>query len=509
MNSNGILVKNEQEANKFAAIITSITISFIALVFILNVIGIFVAPQGPMTVAMGISTLLMLIPSFLVFVLKRTEPWVKYAILVACTLMVMAMSLLLSWHVVILFIYPIAIASLYFSKRLSWFTVVLSLVLFTFSQLMSLYAGGVDDLNLAVPYDMVLYGIAPRSIQMVALSPIFIMLSKRTKKLLENVVGAEDQKEALEHIMALTDKSYEVTNTLTDSVKALSEVTDHAIKSNEEITKKAGNIVDGSQQTIKYVDEASSVVANVASNLNIIANNNKEISQVSQEAMVLTNNNAANMKNAAEGMQKIDKVTKDSRTVITRLGEKSNEIANIAQVIKDIASRTNLLSLNASIESARAGEQGKGFAVVASEIRALAEQSQKAASNIETLIQNVLEETTEAVNSIDVNVRLVDQGLTLINKADKSSEDVTNSIEKVTAMAQNIAALSTVAAENGEKINNAVNGISKLTVESLNELKTILTASEQQLKAMNEVAVSVDSINATSEELLMVVNKSN
>lgn len=504
---NNTLVRNEQEANKFAAIITTITISFIALVFVLNVVGIFVAPQGPMSVAMGTATLLMLIPPFLVFVLKRTDAWVKYVIVVACTLMVMVMSLLLSWHVVIMFIYPIAIASLYFSRKLSWFTVILSLILFTFSQLMSLYSGGVDDLNLMIPYDMIVYGIAPRSLQLVALSLIFVMLSKRTKKLLENMVGAEEQKEALEHIMALTDKSYEVTNNLSDSVKALSEVTDHAIKSNVEITRKAGNIVDGSQQTIRFVDEASKVVANVASNLNVIAGNNKEISEVTQEAMILTNNNAENMKNAALGMQKIDQVTKESRTIITRLGEKSNEIANIAQVIQDIASRTNLLSLNASIESARAGEQGRGFAVVAEEIRKLAEQSQKAASNIEALIQNVLEDTSEAVNTIDVNAKFVDAGLTLIDKADRSSTEVTKSIEKVTGMAQNIAALSTVAADNGEKINHAVEGISKLTVESLDELKTILKASENQLQAMNEVAVSVDSINTTSEELLLVVNK--
>jgi hypothetical protein len=257
MKNNSILSRNEQEANRFAAIITLLTISFIALVYLLNIVGIFIAPQGPMTIAMGLATLLMLIPSLIVFILKRQEEWVKYVTVTACTLMVMVMSMQLSWHVVILFIYPIAIASLYFSRKLSWFAVVLSLVLFTVSQLASLYMGGVQDHNLMVPYDMIVYGIAPRSIQLLALSMIFIMLSQRTKKLLQNVMGAEEQKNTLDHIMALTDKSYEVTNTLANSVKALSEVTDNAIKSNEKITRKTGNIVDGSQQTIMFVDEAA------------------------------------------------------------------------------------------------------------------------------------------------------------------------------------------------------------------------------------------------------------
>ena len=507
MKNNGILVRNEQEANKFAATITLITIIFIALVFALNVVGIFIVPMGPMAIAMTTATLMMLIPSLLVFVLKRTDDWVKYVIITASILMVATFSLLLSYHVILLFIYPIAISSLYFSRRLSWFALAVSQVLFAISQLASLNAGGVVDNNMLIPYDMIVYAIVPRSIELIALTLIFIALSKRTKALLQNVVGAEEQKDTLEHIMALTDKSYEVSNTLADSVKTLSEVTDYAIKSNEEITTMAGNIVDGSQKTIQYVDEASSVVAKVASNLNVIANDNKEISKMSQETKTLTDNNTINMKDAANGMQQIDLATKESRTIILRLGEKSNEIANIAEIIKDIASRTNLLSLNASIESARAGEHGKGFAVVASEIRALAAQSQRAAEDIAVLIQNVVDETTEAVNSMDLNTKYVENGLTLLNKADKSSEDITYSIDKVNHLAQNTASLSTTVAENGEKINTAVDGISKLTMESIMELKTILSASEQQLKSMNEVAISVDSINTTSEELLKVVNK--
>ncbi|MDF2904743.1 MAG: methyl-accepting chemotaxis sensory transducer [Herbinix sp.] len=508
MEDNIILQKNEQEANKTAALITLITISFIALVYMLNVLGIFIAPQGPMTIAMAIAAALMCIPSFMVFVLKLSQKWVKYVIIAACTVMVMVMSMLLSWHVVILFIYPIAIACLYFSRKLSWFAVIISLVLFTFSQLASLYTGGVTDLNLLIPYDMILYGIAPRSIQLLTLSIIFILLTKRTRNLLQNAVGAEDQKKTLEKIMALTDKSYEVVNTLSGSVKALSEITDHSIKSNEEITKMTGNIVEGSEQTIQHVDHASAIVSNVTSDLVLIAKNNNEISKVSSDTIQLTDYNMSNMKNAADEMQQINSATKDSLAIITRLGEKSNEIENITQVIKSIANSTNLLALNASIEAARAGENGRGFAVVAAQIRTLAEQSKSAADNISDLIQKVLEDTTEAVNSMDRNTKLADKGLDLIKKADNSSDEVSKSIEKMNAMAQSIASLSTTVAQNGEQIANAVVGISKLTNSNLEELKTILVASEEQLRAMNEVAVSVDSINMTSDELLTVVNSS-
>lgn len=502
-----ILARNEQEANKLAAQITLITIIFIALVYVLNVLRIFIAPQGPMTAAMGISAFLMLIPSFLVRILKRYDAWVKYAIITNCILMVAVLSLLLSWHVVIMFIYPIAIASLYFSRPLSWYAVIVSLVLFALSQIGALYAGGVMDNNLLGLYEAVVYGIGPRSIELLALSTIFIKLAGRTREILKSMVSAEDQKNALEQIIALTDKSYEVTNTLAGSVKDLSEMTDHAINNNEQITKMAGNIVDGSQQTIRYVEETGSVVAEVASGLRTIAGDNKQISAVSQETKELTEQNALHMKEAAEGIRRIEEATRKSRDIILRLGEKSSEIGNIAQVIKSIASSTNLLSLNASIESARAGEQGRGFAVVAAEIRGLAEQSQQAADNIAVLIQNVVGDTLEAVDSMDYNTGLVENGLSLITKADSSSREVSDSIARMNAMAGNIADLSGSVADGGGRIYTAVEGINKLTMESMDRLKGILNASREQLQSMNEVAACVEAIDTTSEELLSVVNK--
>lgn len=503
-----IMERNEREANRLAAQITLITILFLALVYVLNVLRIFIAPQGPMTVAMGTATLLMLVPTFLVRVLKRNDVYVKYVIVACCILMVAVLSLLLSWHVVLLFVYPIAIASLYFSRPLSWYAVIVSLLLFSGSQVGALYAGGVSDHNLTGLYEAVLYGVAPRSIELLALATIFINLSGRTKGLLTSMVSATDQQKALEQIVALTDKSHEVTNTLNSSVKELSEVTGHAIMNNEQIKDMAKNIVDDSRQTIHYVEETGSVVAAVATDLRTIADNNQKISGVSREAKGLTEENTLNMKAAAQSIQSIHEATTKSRDIILRLGEQSNEIGDIAQIIKNIAANTNLLSLNASIESARAGEQGKGFAVVASEIRGLAEQSQQAADNIALLIQKVVGDTMEAVKSMDYNAKLVENGLELVIKANQSSNDVTVSIEKMNEMAVSIADLSETVAGSGDRIHRAVEGINKHTVESMDRLEGILKASEEQMVSMREVAAGVEVIDMTSEELLSVVTKS-
>ena len=504
---NAVLNKNEKESNKLAAQIMLITISFVGLVYLLNTLRIFVAPQEPMTIAMSVSTLLLLVPSLLVFILKQYGAWVKYAIVTCCIFMVTVISLFLTWHVVLMYIFPITVASLFFSRRLSWYAIILSQILFAGSQVGGFILGSVNDFNLTSLYSVIVHGMAPRAIELFAISLIFVRLSSRTNKLLTNSIGAEEQKDTLDRMMAITDKSYEVTNILADSVKELSVATGHAITSNEQIAKMAGNIVDGSQQTIHYVEQAGSVVSSVATNLNVIANENILISEVSHETKRLTDSNAINMKDAAEGVRQIDEATNRSRDVILRLSETSSQIVKITQVIKSIAQSTNLLSLNASIESARAGEHGRGFAVVAAEIRTLAGQSQNAAKSIEELMQQVVGETTEAVKSMDYNTKLVENGLTLINKADTSSEEVTKSIAKVNTMAEKIAGLSSTIAENGNQINDAVGGISDLTVETLDRLKEILKSSEEQLKAMNGIAAYVKSIDTSSDELLSVINQ--
>ncbi len=95
---------------------------------------------------------------------------------------------------------------------------------------------------------------------------------------------------------------------------------------------------------------------------------------------------------------------------MAKLGERSQDIGQIVETIAGIAGQTNWLALNAAIEAACAGEQGRGFAVVAEELRKLAEQSQEAAKRIATLIGEVQQDTTQAVNAMEQGTKEVVMG---------------------------------------------------------------------------------------------------
>lgn len=504
---NSILAKNEHEANRFSAQVMLVTIVFVALVFILDVVGVFIVPLQTMSIALAIATLFLVTPSILVFVLKKNEWWVKYVTVSAATLMVGFLNLYLSFHVVIIFVYPVVIASLYFSRSLSWYSVLFSIIVLTGSQVLGMYTDGVMDKNVNDMFDNVIFIIIPRNIQLFALAFIFIILSKRTKDMLENVMGAEEQKKMLDKVLTVTNKSYEVSNILANSVKQLTEITTNTTKSNEQIADNASRIVSGSENTLKYVEQATETVTDMSKSLNRIAQESKWIATVSSQVKSMNDGNSLVIRNAADEMRAIDEATSESKEMIFKLGERSKEVRRIVDIISDISGQTNLLALNAAIESARAGEQGKGFAVVASEIRSLAEQSEKATKDIAKLIKEVLDDTQKAVEAMDRSSKRVSKGLQVISEADSSFEKVSKASGDMNDKVQEVYNVTSEVAQNGDKITSVVQNIREINYKSLEELQVIAAASEEQVAAMQEVATSVYSIDRIADELLEVVKE--
>ncbi|WP_371927585.1 methyl-accepting chemotaxis protein [Pseudomonas sp. SJZ131] len=120
---------------------------------------------------------------------------------------------------------------------------------------------------------------------------------------------------------------------------------------------------------------------------------------------------------AASEMREIAANIDESSTLIAQLGERSEQITTIVNTIRAIADQTNLLALNAAIEAARAGEQGRGFAVVADEVRLLAARTSGSTAEISSMIGLILNETRQAIKSMDGTRDRAAQGVELANQA--------------------------------------------------------------------------------------------
>jgi methyl-accepting chemotaxis protein len=143
----------------------------------------------------------------------------------------------------------------------------------------------------------------------------------------------------------------------------------------------------------------------------------RDFANMAQGTVKSSQDGSQRIQEAIAGMGSIAFVVAQSADTIRTLGESSNQIGEIVQVINEIADQTNLLALNAAIEAARAGDQGRGFAVVADEVRKLAERTTKATKEIETMIKRIQSDTQQAVVIIGRGTGEVERGTRLVEEA--------------------------------------------------------------------------------------------
>lgn len=204
MNENSTLRRNEIEANYIVVKVMRITFVIFVLVYILNVIGVFVIDKTIMTLAFIGGGILLWIPTILVSLMKMDKGFVKYACVICSALFVMLLSTTLTYHVVVIYVYPIAIASLYFSKRLNIVATILTVVGVSIGQMFAFYLNTLQDDNFTTLKSTIVFGIIPRALVLIAAAAIFTMLASRTASMLSNLLGAEEQKELLDQMNHMT-----------------------------------------------------------------------------------------------------------------------------------------------------------------------------------------------------------------------------------------------------------------------------------------------------------------
>jgi twitching motility protein PilJ len=141
-----------------------------------------------------------------------------------------------------------------------------------------------------------------------------------------------------------------------------------------------------------------------------------------------------------DGMNTIRETIQETSKRIKRLGESSQEIGNIVELINDLAEQTNILALNASIQASMAGEAGRGFAVVADEVQRLAERAANATKQIDVLVRTIQADTNEAVVSMERSTTDVVGGALLAENAGAALEEIEQVSNQIASLVQNISA---------------------------------------------------------------------
>ncbi len=185
-----MLTENEVQANRIVAGVMRITFLIFTLIYLLNVCGVFIVNKILMTQAYVFSAILLLLPTVLICAGQTEKKYVKYIDVMASVLFVWVLCVTLTYHVVVIYAYPIAIASLYFSRKLNVISAILTVLAVSVGQYIAYHLDTLQDDNFTDYYYMLVYGILPRALILVAIAAIFTMLCERTKQLLNKLIGA-------------------------------------------------------------------------------------------------------------------------------------------------------------------------------------------------------------------------------------------------------------------------------------------------------------------------------
>ncbi len=238
-----------------------------------------------------------------------------------------------------------------------------------------------------------------------------------------------------------------------------------------------GKLAEASSQQAEQVRDITDTINDMAESFDVMAERSRESSDVAQKSVAIANKGSRMAQQTIQGMDTIRDQIQETSKRIKRLGESSQEIGDIVELINGIAEQTNILALNAAIQSASAGGAGRGFAVVADEVQRLAERATNATKRIEILVKNIQADTSEAVISMESTTSEVVSGA-------RKAEDAGEALVQIESVSKDLSSLI-------EQISTEAQEQSQTATQVAGQMTAIRDVSIQTSEGTNQTAVSM------------------
>jgi twitching motility protein PilJ len=265
---------------------------------------------------------------------------------------------------------------------------------------------------------------------------------------------------------AIADSINFAVEALRSLVTTINETAVQVAAAAQETQATAMHLAEAAEQQAQQITSASAAINEIAVSIDEVSKNSAESADVAQRSVQIAGKGAAMVRQTIQGMDNIRDQIQETSKRIKRLGESSQEIGSIVELINDIAEQTNILALNAAIQAASAGDAGRGFAVVADEVQRLAERASNATKRIETLVQTIQSDTNEAVSSMEqttaevvAGARLAEDAGLALGEIEKVSNDLADLIQNISEAARQQSAAAT-------NISATMNVIQEITTQT-------------------------------------------
>lgn len=223
-----------------------------------------------------------------------------------------------------------------------------------------------------------------------------------------------------------------------------------------------------------------------------VAESAREAEEVARSASSTALKGGESVERTVAGILEIRETVAETTRKVKRLAESSQEISKIVALISQIASRTNLLALNASIEAARAGEAGRGFAIVADEVRQLADRAAKASKEIEQIVLQIQSETGGVMTAMEEGTQQVIEGTRLAEQAKRSLEDIIQVSNRIDVLVRSITADTVEQTETSRAVAQVMQSVELTAQETSQEAQRVSGSLQNLVGVARDLLTSVE-----------------
>jgi len=226
----------------------------------------------------------------------------------------------------------------------------------------------------------------------------------------------------------------------------------------------------------------------------------REAEKVARDASTIALKGGEAVENTVAGILEIRETVAETTRKVKRLAESSQEISKIVALISQIASRTNLLALNASIEAARAGEAGRGFAIVADEVRQLADKSAKSLKEIEQIVMQIQSETGSVMTAMEEGTQQVIKGTKLAEEAKRSLENIIQVANRIDILVRSITSDTVEQTETSRAVAQVMQSVELTAQETSQEAQRVSGALQNLVGVSRDLISSVERFRVETME---------
>ena len=243
---------------------------------------------------------------------------------------------------------------------------------------------------------------------------------------------------------------------------ASTQVTDRT----QEARQVSAELLAAAERQSKEIENTSARLLEVSRQINTVSESAGETAKVAERSLAAAQKGQEAVHDSISGMTEIREQIQETSKRIKRLGESSQEIGEIVELISDITEQTNVLALNAAIQAASAGEAGRGFSVVAEEVQRLAERSAEATKQIGAIVKTIQSDTQDAVSAMERSTQGVVEGAKLSDAAGQALSEIGDVSKQLAGLIQGISKEAQMQASATNLVADNMQGILEITKQT-------------------------------------------